>query len=440
MPDHNMHSLPSAADIARQQLPNGILVLARPNFNSPSIAMSGYLLTGALNDPPDKLGLSDFTSLALMRGTQRRNFQEIFDALESAGASFGYNGGTHTTGFGGKALAEDLPLLMQILSDTLREPTFPAEHVERLRAQLLTHLAIQAQDTGDMASQLFDRIVYAGHPYALPEEGTPETIRVIQPADLAWFHRQHYGPQGMVITVVGAVEPQKVIELVAYYLGDWENPKQTAPMPLPPAPVLSRTIREHAVIPGKSQADMILGAPGPQRSDPEFFAAAVGNSILGQFGMYGRVGDVVRERNGLAYYAYSSLSGGIGPGPWYLAAGTDPKNMERVIDLVRQEIRRFTTEPVSPQELEDNQANFIGRLPLSLESNTGVAAAVINLERYQLDMDYYLKYPDLVRAVTPEQILETSRRFLDPERLGIATAGPELPSSRKSRRKTGAKT
>jgi zinc protease len=432
-----LHSLPSAADITRQLLPNGILVLARPNFNSPSISMSGYLQTGALNDPPDKLGLSDFTSLALMRGTQTRNFQEIFDALESAGASFGYNGGTHTTGFGGKALAEDLPLLMEILSDTLRAPAFPAEHVERLRAQLLTHLAIQSQDTGDMASQLFDRIVYAGHPYALPEEGTPETIQSIQPADLAWFHEQNYGPQGMVITVVGAVEPQKVVELVAYYLGDWENPQQTPPVQLPPVPVLSQTVREHYVIAGKSQADLILGAPGPKRNDPEFFTAAVGNSILGQFGMYGRIGEVVREQNGLAYYAYSSLSGGIGPGPWYLAAGTDPKNVARVIDLIRGEVRRFTTEPVSQQELEDNQANFIGRLPLSLESNTGVAAAIINLERYDLDLDYYLKYPDMVRAVTPQQILETSRRFLDPARLAIASAGPRLPVERKPQTKSG---
>jgi zinc protease len=140
--------------------------------------------------------------------------------------------------------------------------------------------------------------------------------------------------------------------------------------------------------------------------------------------MMGRIGEAVREKAGLAYYASSSLSGGSGPGPWEVSAGVDPENVDQAIELIIQEIRRFTSEPVSPEELADSQANYIGRLPLSMESNSGVASSLTNLERYNLGLDYYHRYPELVRGVTPEMVLEISRRYLDPDRLGIAVAGP----------------
>jgi zinc protease len=145
---------------------------------------------------------------------------------------------------------------------------------------------------------------------------------------------------------------------------------------------------------------------------------------LGQFGMFGRIGESVREKAGLAYYAYSSVNAGIGPGPWSASAGVDPRNVDRAVDLMRDEIARFVREPVGGDELEDSQANFIGRLPLAMESNSGVAGALLNLERYGLGLDYYRQYPDLVRGVTPEMALETARRYLDPDRLAVSVAGP----------------
>ncbi|MBN1667413.1 MAG: insulinase family protein, partial [Anaerolineales bacterium] len=153
-------ALPGPDDITRVELENGITVLVRPNFNSPSVVVSGYLQLGALLDPAGQLGLADFTAMALMRGTAGRDFQEIYRALETAGASLGFNGATHTTGFKGQALVEDLPLLLELLAEALREPVFPGAQVARLRSQILTGLAIRAQDTRAMASLAFDQLVY----------------------------------------------------------------------------------------------------------------------------------------------------------------------------------------------------------------------------------------------------------------------------------------
>jgi len=421
---HPPSSLPGPDDITRRQLANGIIVLSRPNFNSPSVVLSGYITTGGLFDPDEKLGLADFTASALMRGTQAYSFQQIYDFLESAGARLGVGGGTHTTNFHGKSLTEDLPMLLELLSQALRKPAFPADQVERLRSQLLAGLAIRAQDTGEMASLAFDQIVYANHPYQRPVDGFPETVQAITRDDLAAFHREHYGPAGMVLAVVGAIEPERAVEMVTSVFGDWLNPDQPPDPVLPAVTSLQATTVQKIDLPGKSQTDLLIGAAGPSRMSSDYPPASLGNDILGQFGMMGRIGDVVREQSGLAYYASSSINGGVGPGPWYVSAGVAPENVERAVDLIRQEISRFVTEPVELEELQDSQANYIGRLPLSMESNGGVAAALINLERYELGLDFYRRFADIVHSVTPEKILEVSRRYLDPDRLGVGISGP----------------
>lgn len=418
------HSLPGADDIHRVELSNGIVLLARANFNSPSVVVSGYLHAGGLLDPDDKLGLADFASTALMRGTQRRDFQKLYDELESVGASFGYNSGTHYAGFGGRSLVEDLPLLLDMMADTLQNPTFPDDQIEKLRAQMLTSLAIRAQDTSDMASLVFDQLLYDGHPYSRPDEGWPETVQAITLNDLLEFHRKYYGPRGMVISIVGAVEPEKAAGEVERILGGWQNEAQEDAPSLPEFKPPKKTVQKHHAIPGKSQSDIVMGTHGPKRNSPEYLPATLGNNILGQFGLMGRIGDVVREQSGLAYYAYSSLSVGIGPGAWYVSAGVNPTNVDKATNLITQELKRYVDEGITTEELSDSQANFVGRLPLSLESNGGVAGSLLNIERFNLGLDYYRQYPDLVKAVTLEDVRKTAQKYIDPERLVVATAGP----------------
>ena len=239
------NTLPGADDITRQVLPNGITVLTRPNFSSLSVVVNGYLATGALFDPDEKLGLAYFTALSLMRGTARRNFQKIFDALESVGASLGFSAGVHSTGFNGHSLAEDLPLVLDLMAEALQQPVFPAAEVERLRAQMLTSLDIRAQDTQEMSSMTFDQIVFAGHPYSRPEDGVIETIKSIRVEDLVAFHREHFGPRQMVIVVVGAVDPHQAVEQVERALGSWQNPAQPDLPPLPPLQPLTDSVRKH---------------------------------------------------------------------------------------------------------------------------------------------------------------------------------------------------
>jgi zinc protease len=169
----------------------------------------------------------------------------------------------------------------------------------------------------------------------------------------------------------------------------------------------------------------VLGYPGPRRSAPDYQAARMANSILGVFGLYGRLGDTVREQQGLAYYSYSRLSGGLGPGPWQINAGVAPQNVERAVESIRAEIRRIVEEPVLPEELSDNQSFFKGQLLLGLETNEGVAGSVLSMELYQLGLDYLLNYTEMVDAITIADVQAAAQAYLNPDAYALAVAGPE---------------
>src|SRR5574340_118257 len=352
-----VHSLPGPENISRMMLSNGITVLVRTNPLTPSVVISGYLPAGSLFDPIDTLGLAHFTAAALMRGTHSRTFRQIFDDLETAAASVGFGASVHNTSFGARCLTEDLSMVMRLLADCLRHPVFPVDQIDRLRAQALTGFAIRAQDTAEMASLTFDELLFPGHPYGLPEDGCQETVARFRADGLIQFHKSHYGPSGMVLVAVGAVTTQQVLELTEQVMGDWQNPDQPEEPAVLTAIAPMTAIRKHVSIPGKTQTDLVMGSLGPRRTDPDYFAASLGNNILGQFGMMGRIGDSVREKSGLAYQASTSLNAWISAGSWEISAGVNPGNLERAIDLILAEVDRFTQDGDTEEELRDSKSN-----------------------------------------------------------------------------------
>lgn len=419
-------SIPGPGDITRYELPNGIVVLVRENHASPAVVVSGYLKVGSADETDRQAGLASFTAAALTRGTASRSFDQIYEEVESVGATVGISGGVHHTSFGTKSLAEDLPLVMEVLADVLRHPTFPPAEVEKLRGEILTDLEERAHDTGRMAALTFRELAYPpGHPYGRSRSGYTETVSALTRDDLVAFYEGGYGPRGAVIAVVGAVDTQRALAQVEVAFGDWEGSPVSRPA-LPPVPAPSEVRRKEVLIPGKTQSDIVLGYAGPARTDPAFLDAALCNTILGVFGLMGRLGEHVREEQGLAYYSYSQLEGGVGPGPWTVIAGVNPANVPPALAAIGAEIRRIGQELVPPEEVADSQAFLVGSLPLRLETNEGVARSILDMERYGLGLDYLQRYGDLIRAITPQRVRAAAQKWLDPEAYALAVAGPAV--------------
>jgi zinc protease len=422
-------SLPSPETIFRAEMLNGITVLAYENFDSPSVVIGGHLWAGAISETAEQAGLASLTAGMLMHGTEHRTFGQINDALESVGAQLGFRSSVHTVGFGGKALAEDLDLLLEILAESLEHPTFPAAELEKRRGQVLTAIQRRADDTGSMARLTFDALLYPNHPYGRSVMGYEETVTGLSGAHLLGYYQDHYSPEGMVLAVVGAISPDVVLDKVRRALGDWQTPNASPNRSVPPTVRLDETRRDSVLVEGKSQSDIVLGWPALARSDPDYMQARLANTVLGVFGMMGRLGENIRERQGLAYYAYSRLEAGLGAGPWTAIAGVNPTNVERAVEGILEEARRLRDEPVPQDELSDSQSYLTGSMPLRLETNEGVAHSLLDIERHQLGLDYLLRYGALVNAVTVDDIQATAQKYLNPEIYTLAVAGPEHPNA-----------
>jgi zinc protease len=416
-------ALPGPDDILRSTLPNGVTVLARENWSAPSVVVEGYLQVGNLDEPLPLMGLASYTSSMLSRGTQQRTFGQIAELIESVGGSVSFGADRYITSFSAKSLVEDLDLILDVLSDELRHPVFPQEHVEKVRGLRMTAIAERENDTRQMAGMAFRELCYPDHPLGRNLLGTRASISAITRDALVSFYETYYAPEGMTIVVVGAVPAEQAVAKVAAAFAGWER-QRPGRSDLPPIP-RPRDVKERRVaMPEKTQSDIYLGWPAMRRLDPDFEAARLANTVLGVFGMMGRLGLNVREEQGMAYYVYSQLAANKLPGPWALAAGVNPANVSRAIDSMLVEVRRLRDERVPEAELEDSKRYLTGSLPIQLETNDGVAGILVDLEWYGLGLDYVRRYISMVNALTAEEVQVVARKYLNPDAYVLTVAGP----------------
>jgi len=417
----------SAETITRRVLDNGMIVLVYPNPTTPSLVARLAIKGGAMYDPEGKEGLASFTTRAMRRGTERRSFLEINEETESIGASIGVDAGKAMLDAGGRALKEDIAYLLETITELVRTPSFPEDEIGKLRAQLRTGLVEMENDTGAVAERAFREALYPDqHPYHTRTSGYIETLDAISRDDMQHFWAQHFRPDRAILVVVGDVEPEDIISRVQTLFGDWKAGNGAEKYVIEPVDPPSGASLVTRIVPGKSQNDIVLGFPGVNRRDPDYYAFDLMNLLLGRIGLMGRLGKSVRDQQGLAYHAGSSFEAGLGSGPWAVRAGVNPMNVGRAIDSIRSEIERIRTEPIPQEELEGGIKYMTGVLPLRLETSDGLSRSILEMELFELGFDYISRYPEIIRALTPEIVGDVARRRLSSENYVAAVAGPPI--------------
>jgi zinc protease len=418
-------SVASRLAICRQQLPNGIVVLGHERSIAGSVVVRASFLVGAVDDPPGKEGLAFFTARVMQRGTSRHTFQQISELTDGLGASLNVDAGLHTIEVGARCLDDDLGALIDLMAEIIREPIFPADEIERFRGQLLTGLREQADDTRSVVERRFRELAYPpGHPYHRWPLGDETSVARIARDDLVAFHRRYVQPNRLCVSYAGGVRFDAFCDQVARSFTGWSPTVSAARTAIPDAPPPETLVRRDYPLPGKTQSDLGLGRPTLRRADPDFYALGMADLILGGLGLSGRLGEVVRDAEGLAYYVSSNVDVTFGPAPWEVQAGVNPGNLERAIGLIREEVERIRTAAVREEELADSKSYLTGILPLSLETNDGVARLLQRIERFDLGLDYLDRYPSIINALTRDQVLDAARTYFSADRIVVVTAGP----------------
>jgi zinc protease len=359
----------------------------------------------------------------LDRGTATRSADAIADELDGRGASLSVVAGRHQLTVSATCLAEDFDTIFGLLAEIVRRPRFEPSQVATRRAELATSILQDEDDPAAVAvDQLMSRL-YEGHPYGRRARGTLATIGKIGRDDLLEFHRSWFSPAGTILVVVGDVDPQRVAEAAKQRFEDWtvNRKREVPPADMPPAPA-RRLVA--APMMNKAQADVAYGFIGLRRSDPDFYAAWVANNALGQYALGGRLGDSIRERQGMAYYVYSTLDASLAAGPFMIRAGVSGADVQRTLDSIDHELRQVRDEGISVKELEDSKRYLIGSIPRQLETNAGIAGFLMSVEFFGLGEDYEALLPDLITSVTIEDAGRVAARLLDVDRASIVVAGP----------------
>jgi predicted Zn-dependent peptidase len=405
----------------RAVLDNGAVVVSQPLPSNPFIAFRGSVPAGIFAEGTD-YGVAEFASRLLLGGTRRMSAAKLADRLEGIGATLEFHNSPELLLFSGRCTRETAAETLRILVDCLSQPAFPAKEVERVRGELLNDLRIETDDTRQRAYRDLLRIIFPkDHPYGRDPKGGAERIRRIRRSDLAAFHEERVGAEGLIFAITGDVDRGLVENAVAAPLARFRGEAEPA-RPTPPPPYKPK----HVVIdmPHKSQADVVVGAPAVPRRDDDYYALLLANLLFGRIGLSGRLGKNLRDELGLAYYAYSHLDSRTAAGMWSINVGLNRTHLVQGVQGIRDELTRLRTDPFAAQELADGKDNQVGSLVVSLEQNAEVAAELHRMEHYGLGMDFLERYAEIIQGLTDEAVRDAAVKYFTSAQPSWAIAGP----------------
>jgi len=413
----------------RQTLDNGAVVIVQETSATPSVSINAMFQAGSLYEPDDLPGLAYLTSRVIDRGTTRRSAEAIAETLDARGVSLRISSTRHAMTFSTTCLVEDFDDVLDVVVDVARCPTFPQTELTKRRAESITAIRQDDDNPAVRSVETLSEMLYGpSHPYGRRAKGSVESLERIS-RDAIWrFHTRYVRPAVLSLVVVGDVTAAEVIDVAAAKLEGWTGAPDRSIVVPPPAVMPDRRIRQ-ILMTGKSQTDIAYGFTTVSRLDPRYYAYWMMNNILGQFGLGGRLADNIRERQGMAYYAFSSLDPTVGEGPLVIRAGVDPNNVDRTIEAIDAEVRELGQRGPTVTEVDETRGYLVGSIPRLLETNYSIAGFLQSTEQFGLGLDYDRRLPGLLDAVTLEGIAAAAAEVLRPERAAIAIAGPDSTAS-----------
>ena len=417
-------SLAQGLSPVRAELANGAVVLLQETSMTPAVTINAAFRAGAIFDPLDLPGLAYLTGRVIDRGTTRRTASVLADELDDRGVSLRVSSNRTAMTVSCTCLTEDFDEILAIIADVVRNPVFPEEEVAKRRSDALTILRQNEDNPAARAVEGVLELLYTEqHPYGRPSKGTPRGVARVLRADIVAFHHRRIRPGALTLAIVGNIAVQHALDRAAAAFDGWlADPPADIECP-PPAPSARR--RERFIeMPGKSQTDIAYAFTTVRRLDPRYDAYWLMNHVLGQFGLGGRLADNIRERQGMAYYAYSTLDPAPVEAPLLIRAGVDPANVERAVAAIDYEVAALAASGPTATELAESRNYLIGSIPRLLETNQSIAAFLQTCEDYGLGLDFDRRLPGLLSAVTLDQVRAAAAEALDPARASIAIAGP----------------
>ncbi|NUN51452.1 MAG: insulinase family protein, partial [Planctomycetaceae bacterium] len=402
-----------------ERLANGLTVLLQKHGSLPVLGMNLYVPAGQAVEA--KPGLAHLAGDLLDEGAGERSAQQIAETLDFLGATLG----TGATGAHAHCLSKDAAAVLDLLADVVQRPRFEESEFSKVREQHLSEIAAEDEEPASVARRAFAKAVYGDHPWGRPATGDAASVASITREDVVAHHAKWFGPDRAILAVTGDLDPEAMLSEVKRRFEGWK-PTGAKPPALPAVEPLAAAVRVDRPMEGKNQSNVFMGNVGIRRDDPDYAAVLVMDHVLGTGpGFSDRLSKDLRDGQGLAYTVYgnASRSAGEEPGTFTAYIACLGSDLDRAISGIEGHLRRMREEPVSGQELADAKSYLTGSLVFRYETTDGLAAALVEMQRFGLGFDWAERFPSMVDAVTREDVLRAARRVLQPDRMAVVVAG-----------------
>lgn len=403
--------------------PQGTRVLLLENRSLPMLDVRVDFDAGSRRDAAGKAGQASFAFGLMTLGAAGRDENELARAEVDLGAAISTGVDSDGAVISLRTLSE-APIrdaAVQLLVDVLTRPDYPAPVLEREKTRLRAQLQQARTDPGSLAADRFGALLYGDHPYGRTNAMQLAALDGLTRADLLDFHRRHVVAPRAVIAMVGDISRADAERLALRIAGALPATAPELPL-LPPVVFATPAASERLDFPS-SQAHLLLGMPYIARNDPDFFALALADYILGGGGFNSRLTRVLREEKGLTYSVYSTFQAQLQPGPLYIGLQTRKEKADEALVLVRRVVEGLVRQGPTEDELRQAKADLINSFSISLDTNRKWLGMLARIGRHNLPLDYLHTYDRNIRSVTVAQVRAALQRHLDPQKLVSVVVG-----------------
>ncbi len=406
--------------IEESRLENGLTVLAVRDARLPRFSLRLGLALGRQDNPPQNLALASVAVEMLAEGTETRDTRRLAEETDRWAIQFNSEVTLEYASLSMLVLEQHLNPALDLLADMTLRSQFPAEELEKVKTRWHSSLVAQRAQPWFLAREAAFHSHFAGHPYSRVEVPVADLARV-EREQLAAFYRAHASPERCCLLLAGPITPEQALDSARRWFGEWEARRTPRPEPASVPPWSGRRVRlvhrPHSV-----QSRVQVSGPAPARPDEEALLFRLANQVFGGSGS-SRIFLNLREEKGYTYGAYSSLRNYQLAGLFLAAADVRGGTTAASLRELLSEMERMRGEPPSDEELERARGEMIGGFVRRMETAASVGALEIQRRMTGLPEDYYSSYIPRLRTFTPEQVLESAGRWLDPENCLITVVG-----------------
>jgi zinc protease len=395
-----------------EKLPNGLTLVLQEDHKLPTVGFTMWIRPGQLADPADLPGLASFTAAMLREGTERRTSAQIAQEVGQLGATLEATSrfGASYTSVNASGLINGAPQILDLMSDVVLHPAFPAGELEKYKQREGASLEERLANPNFLGQQAFRRVIYGDTPMAIASP-TKESIAKLTVEDLKRFHGKHFVPGNTILGVTGDFKSSEMRALVEKYFGAWKGAAES-PLSFPAAVTPQPEKITLVDRPGSVQTFIVGGDRGIRRVDPDYYRLVVMNQIVGG-GPQARLFMDLREEHSLTYGSYSRFNADIYPGDWGASAPVRTAVTGEAMERFVYEFKLINNEPVPQNELDEAHRAIIANFALSLEQPAQLLNGWLTVEHYGLPMDYWDQYPDRIGTVDAAGVQTAARKFVD---------------------------